>query len=142
LWSKCASVSVGTSFVTYAVSSVSTSGKVFTINAQSRTFQDNGAAFTAIFQMPTVQPAQGDFCTYDEVQVEADVETGTSNLTLTWSDDDYETFSTARTLDLTTNGPKIHRFGGTTRPRAFKGEHSDNTPFRINAVRATVSIGQ
>jgi hypothetical protein len=50
LWSKLASVSVGANMVTYAVSNIATTGKVYIVNPASLTYQDDGAAFTATYQ--------------------------------------------------------------------------------------------
>jgi len=138
LWTKCAGVSVGTSQVTYSVSNLTTSGKVYTINPASRTFQDDGVGFTATAQLATVDPGNGGFTRYDEAQIKADVESSTSNLMLSWSDDDYATFSTARTLDLSGSIPKTTGLGGTKNPRAFQMTHASNTPFRIQELRLRV----
>lgn len=144
IWTSVAGVSVGTAQVSYAISSLSLSGKVFTINPASRTFQDNGSAFTAIPQLQTVDPGAGAYTVYGELEVKADVESSTSNMTVSYNDHDYDSskWVTLGTLDLSTNLPKLTRLGGTRNPRAFKLEHSANTPFRLEELRLVVDVGQ
>ena len=141
LWTKCAGLSVASAQATYAVSSLSSSGKLFAINPLSRTYQDNGAAFTATAQLQNIDPGHGAFTAHHELEIDADVETSASALTLSWYDDDYVTQSGTRSLDLATARPKATRLGGTKNPRAYRFDHSANTPFRIREARLTVSIG-
>ena len=142
LWTKCAGVSVGTSQVSYAISDLSMSGKVFTIDPTTRVFQDNAAAFTALRQFATLDPGGGAFVTYEELQVKGDVATSASTLSIYRSDDDYTTWSDARTVDLSTNIPKLTREGGTKNPRAYKIEHSANLAMRLEEIRLIVEVGQ
>lgn len=141
LWTRCFGLSVASSQATYAVSNLSSSGKLFIINPLSRTYQDNGAAYTATAQLPVISLGAGAFCEYHEVEVDADVESGTSSLTVDWTDDDYGTYSTARTLDLTTARPRTSGLGGTKNPRAFRFQHASNTPARIREARVRVTVG-
>lgn len=46
-----------------------------------------------------------------------------------WSDDDYQTWKTARTLDLTA-GRAYTKAGGVFRRRAYRFQHTANAPFR------------
>jgi len=68
----------------------------------------------------------------------ADVES-TGTVTLDWSDDDYQTWSTARTLDLTTR-PYTTSLGSFRR-RAFRLQHSANFPFRAEVLEVDYSEG-
>jgi len=134
-------LSTGTSQLTYGVSELSTSGKTYKINPQARVFQDDGIGYSARAQLQTVDPGAGAFVAYEEAQIRADVEGSTSGLELVWSDDDYQTYSNPRTLDLSANLPKTTRLGGTKNPRAFAAVHSANTPMRLEELRLRVSIG-
>ena len=138
---RFAALSTGSSQVSYAVSELVTTGKVYTINPASRVFQDDSQTHSARMQLPAVDPGAGAFVAYEVAEVVADVESSTSNLTLVWSDDDYVTYSTGRTLDLSTNVPRTSRLGGTKKPRAFALVHSSNTPMRISELRIGVNIG-
>lgn len=134
-------LSTGSTQVVYGVSELSTSGKVYTINHASRVYQDDGVGFSARAQLQAIDPGAGMFVAYEEAQVVADVESSTSNLELVWSDDDYVTWSSARTLDLSTNTPRTHRMGGTKKPRAYAFVHSANTPMRLRELRLRVGLG-
>lgn len=137
---RYAGLSAGSSQVVYGVSELVTTGKVYVINPAQRTYQDDGGAFAARIQLPPIDPGNGQFCSYEEAQVIADVETGNSPGDLVWSDDDYMNFSNPRTLNLSTNVPKTSRLGGTKNPRAFAYVHSANTPMRLRAIRVRVNV--
>lgn len=139
LWYKCAGVSTGSSQVTYAISKNSTSGKVFTINPASLTFQDNGAAFSAIWQTSLL--GEGNKRTFwDEVEIIGDRQTSASAMTISYSDDDYQTYTTLGTVDLSDARPRLTRCGSAYR-RAWVGTHSANTPMRIEALAGRKTVG-
>lgn len=132
LWYKCAGISSGSSQVSYSVSNVSTSGKVFTINPTSYTFQDNGVAYSAIVQ--TSQFGEGNRKTrWDYIQLTGDTQTSTSPLVISKSDDDYATSQTLGTVDLSLPLPRLNRCGAAYR-RAWIFTHSANTPMRLEAM--------
>src|SRR4029079_13574833 len=117
-------LSSGTSQVVYGVSELSTSGKVYTINPQSRVYQDDSVGFSARFQLQNIDPGNGDFTAYEKIEVIADVESSSSTLQVVWTDDDYRTYSNPRELDLSKHIPYTTRCGGTFKRRAFAGVHS------------------
>lgn len=130
----------GTSQVSYAVSELSTSGKVYTINPASRTWQDDSVSYSALWQLLTIDPADGKHVSYERAEIVADVEASSSPLVLAWSDNDYNSFPYMKTLDLSQNVPIATRLGRTDKPRAFAGTHSANTPMRVEKLRVVVSI--
>lgn len=140
-FTRFSALSTGTSQVAYGVSELVTTGKIYTINPQSRVFQDDGVGYSARAQLQTIDPGDGAFVSYDEAQIVADVESGTSDLSLVWSDDDYTTWSNSRTLSLASSIPRTRALGVTKNPRAFAAIHSDNTPMRVLELRLLVNIG-
>jgi hypothetical protein len=72
------------------------------------------------------------------VELVADKES-TGTVTLDWSDDDYQSWSTTRTLDLTTR--PYSRSGGVFRRRAYRFKHEVNAPFRAEAMEIDFSLG-
>ena len=68
----------------------------------------------------------------------ADVQT-TGTVTMDWTDDDYVTFSTTRSLDLTTR-PYTKGLGVHRRP-AFRLLHSANAAFRCEGIEFDYSLG-
>jgi hypothetical protein len=139
---RWAALSSGTSQVVYGVSETSISGKMYTINPASRTFQDDGMVFSLQAYKQSIDPGEGEHVTYEEVEVVADVESTDSPATITWSDDDYQTFANGREVNLSTRLPYITRCGGTKHPRAFAVTHGANTPARFERLRLTVKTGR
>lgn len=140
LWYKCAAISVGSTMVNYAVSNTSTGGKVYTMNQAALVYTDDSMAYTA-----TPQLALMDFGTrrnkfFDSMSVIADQESSTSDLSILYSDDDYQTFSIWGTVDLSTSDPIARRLGKSRR-RGWAFAHSAATPMRIEAIELNVRIG-
>jgi hypothetical protein len=132
LWYKCAGISSGSSQLSYSVSNASTSGKVYTINPTSYVFQDDGTAYTATVQ--TSQFGEGNKKTrWDYIQLICDTQSSSSPLAISVSDDDYGTFKTLGTVDLSQPLPRLNRCGASYR-RAWSFSHSANTPMRLEAM--------
>ena len=139
LWYKCAGVSSGSTQVVYAVSNVSTSGKVFTINPSSLVYLDNGNAFTARMQLSKI--GEGDKRTFwEELNVIGDQNTASSTLTIEYSDDDYQNWTTAGTVDLADDIRRITACGSAYR-RAWALVHTDNAPMRLEALAGRQTVG-
>lgn len=64
----------------------------------------------------------------------------TSTLSVEWSDNDYRTWSTARSLQLSSELPCIRRLGKFRR-RAFRLTHTDNTPLRLEGMEMDINNG-
>lgn len=132
LWYRCAGISSGSTQVTYSISNASTTGKVFTINPNSYVFQDDGAVYTAVVQ--TSQFGEGNKKTrWDYIQLTCDTQSSASPLAISKSDDDYATFQTLGTVDLSQPLPRLNRCGAAYR-RAWSFSHSANTPMRLEAM--------
>jgi len=63
-----------------------------------------------------------------------------ANVEISWTDDDYQTFSSPQSVHLDQQLPCVRR-GGRTRRRAFKLRFSDNYRFRIRGLEAEINIG-
>lgn len=63
-----------------------------------------------------------------------------ATIDLTWSDDNYKTFSTARSISLETL-PALTRFGKTDR-RVWRVKSEANSPIRLDGVDMVFSIGE
>lgn len=70
-----------------------------------------------------------------------DINPSSTTISVRWSDDDYQTWSTARSISLSGARAYDTRFG-TFRRRAFEISYSDNYPLRLEAMEITVNIGQ
>ena len=141
LWYKCAGVSVGGTMVNYAVSNVSTSGKVFLMNQASLVFTDNGDTYTARIQTAPSEDADGSTAFYHDLTVIADTESSTSTLTVSYTDDDYANYTTAGTLDLSGSRPLRLIALGSSRRRAWVLTHSADTPMRLHRAGGSMTAG-
>lgn len=144
LWYKCAGLSSGSQILTYSISNINTSGKVYLVNPASLVFTDDGAAFTATAQSPEDDGGSEKKKFYAEFWVDADIEPSTSALSVSYSDDDYGTFTTHGTIDLSAQ-TRLTRLGASSRAsghrRAWKLTHSANTAFRIRSANYRVTLG-
>lgn len=140
LATKISATSIGNAMVNYAVSNVSTSGKVFVMNHAAMVFQDNGAPYTSRMQLDSVDLGTRRMKFWSELEVVADVEIESSPLTISYSDDDFTTVFTRGTVDLSENRPRFTRLGSSRR-RDWILTHAANTPHRIEAIEGTVDIG-
>jgi hypothetical protein len=141
LWHKQAGISSGGSFVTYAISTVSTAGKLYVVNPANFVFQDDSFAYTASFQTSLLDFGDEKRKTMMELEIVGDRTTAASTLSISFSDDDYQTFSTARTVDLSSSRRRITRCG-TFRRRSIKISHSANTSMRLQAFDVSVTKGR
>lgn len=110
----------------------------FTTSANARAnltggTQDDGSNYTltVITENIDAETARRKF--WKQLRVEADTQTSTSNLAVSWSDDDYTTFSTPVNIDMSSADMRIVRLGSSRR-RAFKFTNAANTPCRIQWV--------
>jgi hypothetical protein len=140
LWYKCAGVSEGGTLVNYAVSKDSTSGKVYVMNPALLVFTDDGATYSAVAQLPPQDLGTMRRKFVSSVEIVGDVETTTSAITLSYSDDDYQTYVTWGNLDLSQPRSKANRCGSFRR-RGWVWTHSAATPMRIEAMEITAKVG-
>lgn len=125
---------------TYA-SAVFLSGTTTILKFSPTAYTDNGVLFTA----RCVTENQF-FDTYNQksmarLSIMADRPAGTASISLSWSDNDYQTFGLARTINLNQSIPCTWRLGNFRR-RAFKLEFAENQPLRIMGIEVELNMGQ
>jgi hypothetical protein len=104
---------------------------------QAGSYVDGSAtAYTMTYQFKLPQKGSGRKAMHF-AGVIGDTQTSASNLSISFSDNDYQSFSTARTIDLTKDRKQIYRCGN-YRQRAVKLEHSAATDCRLEAFIARV----
>lgn len=141
LWYKCAGLSMGSSLLTYAVSDISTSGKVYTINPASMVFTDDSVAWTATIQTMKDDSGTGLRKFYEELRIICDREPVSSNITVETSDDDFQSFQVQGQIDISSAYPKMNKLGS-SKARVWRLTHSANTPFRIERLEGRLSVAQ
>lgn len=140
LATKTASISIGGTMVNYAISNISTLGKVFVQNHASLNFTDNGEAYGARIQLPPMDHGTARKKFWEDVTLIADREATTSPITLFYSDDDYQTYTVREDGDLSADQVYWTRLGASKR-RAWGILHQANTPMRIEALEGNYEIG-
>ena len=102
-------------------------------------YQDAGVNYNV-----EVQTYKNMFDTYHEkymsrLLVIAD-QANAGNVSLSWTDDDYQSFSPVRTIDLSERKPRIHRMGRFVE-RAFKFTYTTNNPLKLHHFEVDFNIG-
>lgn len=113
-----------------------TDGKIYKLD--SGTYQDDAGAI-----LVHIITTKLDFGTTKQKrqfkwELVADKESS-GTCTVEWTDDDYGSYKTARTLDLTVR--PFTRAGGNFRRRAYRIIHTANAPFRAEAMEIEYSEG-
>ena len=138
-WHKFAANTAATPVV-YSITRDDTSGKVFKLNPVSPVFTDNGNTYTMTVQTSKFDMDKERRKFLSKLAIIGDISTSSSTFNVSWSDDDYVTFSTARTLDISNNRNYLTNCGSFRR-RAFKLTNSSAYPVRLEALELEVSEG-
>ncbi len=129
------SVGSGTSNQLIATSRFATGGKVYTVNpvSQGALYQDDGSAFT--MEIRTSKVFDGPKHKFiEEVTLNGWDSATTTMPYLSYSDDDYATFSTPRQFELSNGVPTLTRLGSHRGGRSYKISSSSNSAFRAEAL--------
>jgi hypothetical protein len=111
-------------------------GRIYTFPVSA--YQDSGANFTVTVQ--TNNDDRGSHNRKFEHQLDVHADNTTGNLSVSYTDDDYSSFSTARTIDLAQNKKRLNRLGSFYR-RAYKYTYADNYPLRLKKAVHTFDAG-
>lgn len=110
-----------------------TEGKVYRL--RNDIYDDDGTSFELSCQTSKTDFGSEKRKTINSVALlGADIQSS-GTATLEYSDDDYATWTTAGTFDLTTSNPRIYRCGSFKGGRAWRLTHSANTAFRAQALK-------
>lgn len=131
----------GSSNQLIATSRTSTSGKVYTINpaANGELYQDDGSSYSLQVRTSRLDMGTSKRKFVPEIRLICDKQSA-GTATLEASDDDYITWKTLGTFDLTSMEPKITRCGSHKGGRAYRLTHSYNGPFRAEALEIDYSV--
>lgn len=115
-----------------------TNGKLY--YADLTYYNDDGTIFMCDIVTPNYDGGTKKRKTLTRLEVVADQQMG-STLLVRKSDDDYQTWSTFRSIDLGHKKPHISNCGTFTK-RAYHFRHMSNTPMRLKAVELTIEEGE
>jgi hypothetical protein len=138
-WFKFAANTAATPVV-YAISNTNVSGKVYRLNPVNPLFEDDGSTYTMVITTSKIDLENERRKFLHKLTLVGDVDDVSSDLSISWSDNDYMAFSTARTLDLASNRKYISNCGQFRR-RAFKIAHSDPVAVRLEAMELEITQG-
>lgn len=139
-WYKVVGVSIGGTMTNYSISKTLTTGYVYSMSPASLTFKDAGQGYTALMQLEPNDLGTSNRKFWESLRIVGDIQTSTSPIELSYSDDDYVTTKTWGTLDLSENLPIARRLGSSRR-RAWILNHSADTPMRIKLLEGQATIG-
>ena len=138
-WYKIVGVSKGTTMVNYCISNVLTTGIVYSMNPSAFVFTDAGVAYTALMQLDNMDLGTSNRKCWEEVRIIGDQQSASSPIQLSYTDDDYQSYTVWGTLDMSQALPRATRLGSSRR-RAWVLQHSDNSPMRIRMIEGRASI--
>jgi hypothetical protein len=124
-----------------AIALNSTSGIIYSADPLTPTYQDVGSAsYTATIQTSLWDGGTDHRKFINKIRLVGDIQaSGTASIS--WSDNDYSSYNTARTVDMTKMDKSLHGCGSCRR-RSFKIQHSANTPFRVEAIEIEYDEGE
>ena len=136
------SVGSGTNNQLLATSRFVTGGKIYKIDPMTsgEVYQDDGSTYTMEIRTSRINHGTSKVKFIDEIRLICDQQT-TGTASLSYSDDDYKTWSTARDFDLSVQEPKLTRLGSYSGGRAYKLTHASNAPFRAEAIEIDYRVG-
>jgi hypothetical protein len=136
------SVGSGTANKIICTSRVNTSGKVYRIDpvADGNIYRDDGVGYTMEVRTAKLDLGTGKRKFIEEIELlGTDIQAGNSPY-LSFSDDDYQTWSTPRLFDTSGPRPRLTRIGSHKGGRAYKITDESNAPFRAEALAITYSV--
>ena len=103
-------------------------------------YQDNSQKMLVEIVTPPIDfgTSAQKFCT--RMTVVGDQQTSTSALTIEYTDDDYQNYCTARSVDMSNIAPSIYGCGAFQR-RAVRLKHQANTPLRLETLEMDIDVG-
>ena len=119
---------------------MATSRKLSSTQSTSPTYQDDATNYEMAVQLGNYDHGTSKRKFYTSIEVIADTQSTSGNLDVSWSDDDYANFSTARAIDMTAQRKRLMRCGSSRR-RGWKLSETVNRPFRGEAIELVFDVG-
>lgn len=138
-WSRCTGITTGSTLPTYAISTVSTSGKTYVLNPASFAYTDDGFTYSAYVRTSLIDFDTNKHKNWLALRLINGQNVEASTVNVSWSDDDYQSYSAGRTLNLSDSYPQIRRLGRSRR-RSFVFEHTDDSPMVINGIEVDYEV--
>ena len=101
---------------------------------------DTGGSVSMIVQLDSSDFGSNNRKFFHKLSLIGDKLAQAGNTTISWSDDDFASFNSGATVDLSNDNPQINRLG-TARKRSFKLTDTTNRPVRLKAIDLIYSEG-
>jgi len=119
--------------------------KIHSSLSNNPVFTDAAVAYTQTIQLESMDMGTGKKKFWKRIRPIGDIQSSASALTVSYADDDYTTYTTAGTIDLSSRqameqgltAPNL----GSSRRRSWKLTHAANTPNRLEAIDIEFEIG-
>ena len=125
-----------------------TIGTIFTVGTSNLlyllddgVYRDNATNFTVRIVTETNDFGTLNRKSMSKLTIFSDSPPVDSSVSLYYTDDDYQTYSSPMTVNLNQDLPSVTRLGS-FRQRAFKLEYTDNYPFRLQKLQVNINKGR
>lgn len=108
------------------------------------TFQDFGSNYTCRYTSELIDgnTLNWKYCHRLALDCSQEATSGTSNITVSWSDRDWkDTPTVSRSVNAYSISPHIHKLGR-FRKRSFRFEYADNAPLWLRSFTLDINVGQ
>jgi len=112
------------------------------VGSANLSFSDNSTPYTMTVQTETMDFGTDDLKEFRSLRLIADTQTVAGNLTVSFSNDDFASFSTPKNIDMTLQQKKLEAGLGWGRQRAFKLEETVDRPARIKFMDVTWDVSE
>jgi hypothetical protein len=110
---------------------------VYVIDPTAFVWQDDSQEYTMRVQLASLDFGTRHRKSFTYLELVGDIQNETATTNVSWSDDDYQSYSTSRAVDMATNRPRLQRCGTAYR-RAFVLENATNTPWAAEALELEI----
>ena len=104
-------------------------------------YQDDTVNFTVLMRLGRVDFGTNQYKFVRSLDILGDIQSSTTNVSLQYSNDDWTTLSTARTLDMSLSRVFTMNLG-MFRRRSFQISYAGNNPLRIEALELRLKLGE
>lgn len=111
-------------------------------NMSQDTYQDFGVNYNCVYTTETIDAGTMNqkFCARLSIQGDQNNATTATNITVSWSDDDWATVTGTRTINLTDDIPCTRQLGK-FRQRSYRLTYADNYPLRLTGLEMDINVG-
>lgn len=139
LWQHMHGIAAGVKNI-YAVTELDSTGNVYEISPTNFVFQDNSQNYTMLVQTSKVDLDNQKRKFMSKLRVIGDEQSATTPINVSWSDDDYQTYHSVRTVDMMNADAYVPALGSFRR-RAFQLTNTNNGPCRLEALEFEIQQG-